>query len=47
MYWAQALAGQTDDPALAARFAPLAARVPMAAGGRFPAVKYQTPARMP
>jgi len=25
MYWAQALAGQTDDPALAAKFAPLAA----------------------
>ena len=25
MYWAQALAGQTDDPALAARFAPMAA----------------------
>jgi len=25
MYWAQALAGQSDDPALAARFAPMAA----------------------
>ncbi|MDG2022344.1 MAG: NADP-dependent isocitrate dehydrogenase [Phycisphaerales bacterium] len=25
MYWAQALAGQTDDPTLAARFAPMAA----------------------
>ena len=25
LYWAQALAGQTDDPALAAKFAPLAA----------------------
>ena len=25
MYWAQAIAGQTDDPALAAKFAPLAA----------------------
>jgi isocitrate dehydrogenase len=24
LYWAQALAAQTDDPALAARFAPLA-----------------------
>jgi isocitrate dehydrogenase len=27
LYWAQALAGQTDDPALAARFAPLAERL--------------------
>ncbi|MCP4798122.1 MAG: NADP-dependent isocitrate dehydrogenase, partial [Phycisphaeraceae bacterium] len=25
MYWAQALAGQTDDPGLATRFAPMAA----------------------
>jgi isocitrate dehydrogenase len=25
MYWAQALAAQTDDPALAARFGPVAA----------------------
>jgi isocitrate dehydrogenase len=27
LYWAQALAAQTDDPALAARFAPLAGRL--------------------
>ena len=27
LYWAQALASQTDDPALAARFAPLAERL--------------------
>jgi isocitrate dehydrogenase len=27
LYWAQALAAQTDDPALAARFAPLAERL--------------------
>jgi len=27
LYWAQELASQTDDPALAARFAPLAARL--------------------
>ena len=27
LYWAQALAGQTDDPALAAKFAPIAAEL--------------------